>query len=397
MQQPRDFSMSGAVDLGARQAAAQAPGAGVAGAAGGGSPYVFEVTDATFNTDVVARSQAAPVIVDLWAEWCEPCKQLGPVLERLANEAAGDWLLAKVDVDANPQLSAALQVQSIPMVVAVIGGQLVDGFLGALPEAQVRQWIGQILQVADQLGMPARSRESRRRAARPGTTAPARPARPGAGAAAAAAGPAASGPAAWRAPPRCSVTRGSRPRRKRWTPATSTPPPTRSSRCSRTRPGIRSRAWLAQVDLIRRVDSYDRAKAGGTPTTPNDARPGSRATSTWPWADEAASAAVDRPDGLGETGQARRTCSAFDLPARTRVPRPGTCRTAVRARLPPASPECSSAAARLPARRAGLLAASLDVGQQAGRLRANPLSSPGQRAGRSLSSTLSSGAGSRSR
>ena len=159
MQQPRNFSMSGAVDLAARQAAAkrreqvsQAP------EAGGGSPYVFEVTDATFNTDVVGRSQAAPVIVDLWAEWCEPCKQLGPVLERLANEAAGDWLLAKVDVDANPQLSAALQVQSIPMVVAVIGGQLVDGFLGALPEAQVRQWIGQVLQVADQLGMPARVR-----------------------------------------------------------------------------------------------------------------------------------------------------------------------------------------------------------------------------------------------
>src|SRR5215472_7730007 len=159
MQQPRDFSMAGAVDLGARQAAAkrrdqasQAPGTG------GDSGFVFDATDATFNTDVIGRSQAAPVIVDLWAQWCESCKQLSPVLERLANEAAGDWLLAKVDVDANPQLSAALQVQSIPMVVAVIGGQLVDGFLGALPEAQVKQWINQILQVADQLGMPARVR-----------------------------------------------------------------------------------------------------------------------------------------------------------------------------------------------------------------------------------------------
>jgi putative thioredoxin len=95
-----------------------------------------------------------PVVMDLWAEWCEPCKQLSPVLERLANEAAGAWVLAKVDVDANPQLSAALQVQSIPMVVGVIGGQLVPGFLGALPEAQVRQWLGQVLQVAQQLGMP---------------------------------------------------------------------------------------------------------------------------------------------------------------------------------------------------------------------------------------------------
>lgn len=161
MQQPRNFSMTGAVDLGARQAAAKRRQQAPAGpAAGGGSSFVIEATDATFNTDVVARSQAAPVIVDLWAEWCEPCKQLGPVLEKLANEAAGDWILAKVDVDANPQLSAALQVQSIPMVVAVIGGQLVDGFLGALPEAQVRQWIGQVLQIADQIGMPARVRDA---------------------------------------------------------------------------------------------------------------------------------------------------------------------------------------------------------------------------------------------
>src|SRR5215831_8884912 len=170
MTQPRNFSMAGAVDLGARQAAAkrsqQAPEHPAASAAG----LVFDVTDATFNADVVARSQAAPVIVDLWAEWCGPCKQLGPVLERLADEAAGDWLLAKVDVDANPQLSAALQVQSIPMVVAVIGGQIVDGFLGALPEVQVRQWIDQILQVADQLGMPARVR-----AEAPATGAPRQP------------------------------------------------------------------------------------------------------------------------------------------------------------------------------------------------------------------------------
>jgi putative thioredoxin len=79
------------------------------------------------------------------------------VLERLANEAAGAWVLAKVDVDANPQLSAALQVQSIPMVLAVIGGQLAPGFLGALPEAQVREWLGQVTQVAQQLGLPGAS------------------------------------------------------------------------------------------------------------------------------------------------------------------------------------------------------------------------------------------------
>jgi len=160
MQQPSNFSLHGAVDLGARQAAAKRRQQAEAGAQGGtpgsgGSEFVIEATDATFNTEVVARSMTVPVIVDLWAEWCGPCKQLGPVLERLADEAAGAWVLAKVDVDANPQLAAALQVQSIPMVIAVVGGQLVDGFLGALPEAQVRQWVGQVVQAAAQAGMGA--------------------------------------------------------------------------------------------------------------------------------------------------------------------------------------------------------------------------------------------------
>jgi putative thioredoxin len=156
MQQPRDFSLYGAVDLGARQAAAQRSQQAAARASGQGSPSggnVIDVSEATFNTEVVERSRSTPVILDLWAEWCGPCKQLSPVLEKLADEADGAWVLAKVDIDANPQLRAALQVQSIPMVMAVAGGQVVDGFLGAMPEAQVRQWISQVMQVADQLGV----------------------------------------------------------------------------------------------------------------------------------------------------------------------------------------------------------------------------------------------------
>ena len=112
------------------------------------STAVLDVTEASFGVDVVERSRQVPVVVDLWAEWCAPCRQLGPVLEKLAVEAAGAWVLAKVDVDANPRLAQALQVQGIPAVKAVINGELVAEFTGALPEAQIRAWLAQLVPAA---------------------------------------------------------------------------------------------------------------------------------------------------------------------------------------------------------------------------------------------------------
>jgi putative thioredoxin len=155
MQQQRSFSLHGAVDLSARQVAEQRrqQAAAADGPPDGQSGVIIDVTDETFNAEVLLRSRTVPVVLDLWAEWCGPCKQLGPILEKLAVEANGSWVLAKVDVDANPQISAALQVQSIPMVVAVIGGQVADGFAGAQPEHLVKAWLSQVVQVAAQIGV----------------------------------------------------------------------------------------------------------------------------------------------------------------------------------------------------------------------------------------------------
>jgi putative thioredoxin len=120
-----------------------APGAGPD--AGSGGLTVIDVSEATFQSEVLERSLHTPVVIDFWAEWCEPCKQLSPVLEKLAIEANGAWVLAKVDVDANPRLAQALQVQSIPMVYAVIQGRPVDVFTGVRPESQLRQWLDAVL------------------------------------------------------------------------------------------------------------------------------------------------------------------------------------------------------------------------------------------------------------
>lgn len=109
-----------------------------------------DVTDATFETAVVERSKTVPVVVDLWAEWCGPCKQLGPILEKVIAETNGQVELAKVDVDANPAVSQAFKVQSIPAVYAMKDGQIVDGFMGAQGEAQVREFVERLVPTAEQ-------------------------------------------------------------------------------------------------------------------------------------------------------------------------------------------------------------------------------------------------------
>jgi putative thioredoxin len=146
-------ALSGAVDLSALKARAEAasrtktppPASSDGAAAPADSSFIIEVTEATFQSDVVERSLQVPVVVDLWADWCGPCKQLSPVLERLAAEANGAWILAKVDVDANPRIAQLFGVQSIPTVVAIAGGQPVEAFAGAQPEPQIRQWLTALL------------------------------------------------------------------------------------------------------------------------------------------------------------------------------------------------------------------------------------------------------------
>lgn len=106
---------------------------------------MIDVTDATFETDVIEASHKAVVVVDLWAEWCGPCKSLGPILETVIAETDGKVVLAKVDVDSNPATSQAFQVQSIPAVYAMKDGKVLDGFVGAQGEPAVREFIDRLL------------------------------------------------------------------------------------------------------------------------------------------------------------------------------------------------------------------------------------------------------------
>jgi putative thioredoxin len=155
------MSMSGVVDLAAvkqaQEAKAKAEQARAEAARQGGGPgvvspadLVIDVDEAGFERDVLQRSTEVPVVIDFWAEWCEPCKQLSPVLERLAVEYNGRFLLAKIDADANQMLMQQFGIQGIPAVFAVVAGQALPLFQGAAPEAQIRQTLDQLIQVAEQ-------------------------------------------------------------------------------------------------------------------------------------------------------------------------------------------------------------------------------------------------------
>jgi putative thioredoxin len=154
-----NFSRPGAIDLSslrnpppARPGGAPAPGGSTAG-----GPYVLNVTEQTFQSDVIERSIQAPVIVEFWSPRSEASLALGPVLVKLSNEYAGKFLLARVDIDANPQLAQAVGVQTIPLVIAVLRGQVVPLFQGAVSEAEVRQYIEQLLTVAVANGITGRA------------------------------------------------------------------------------------------------------------------------------------------------------------------------------------------------------------------------------------------------
>jgi putative thioredoxin len=146
--------MAGAVDLAAVKARSEAASRAAENPPPPAGQYVIDVTEQSFQTDVLDRSFQLPVVIDVRSERSPASQQLSALLEKLAAEADGGWLLARIDIDANMRVAQALQVQAVPTVFAVLGGQLVPGFEGALPEAQLREFLGAVAQAASEAGLP---------------------------------------------------------------------------------------------------------------------------------------------------------------------------------------------------------------------------------------------------
>ncbi|HEY9407966.1 MAG TPA: tetratricopeptide repeat protein [Jiangellaceae bacterium] len=153
----QSFSRPGAVDLSSFGTPRPANGAPPAGGPAQGGGFVVDVSEATFQTDVLNRSLSVPVVVEFWVERAEPSKQLAPILQSLAAEYGGRFVLARVDVDANQAIAASAQVQTVPAVLGVLRGQAIPLFQGALPESEVRAFIDELLNVAVANGVAGRA------------------------------------------------------------------------------------------------------------------------------------------------------------------------------------------------------------------------------------------------